>query len=199
MLMKFLKDNSYDIVKMLINQIGISIFSLVLYTAAGLIWEIDLYLSIFAIIFYAALIYTAAWDMGAQDRIRIDSGKLRANPFRGAAVAGIANIPNALLIILAIIFIGSHLSSGAEGAYTAFAIVNLIFRLACAMYIGVLTAIFPVEMVDQTITLAGKEAYLYQSIGYLVCLIIPIAMSAIGYYLGTKNRRIFNRTVSPTR
>lgn len=197
--MKFLKDNSYDIAKMLINQIGISIFSLVLYTAAGLIWDIDVYLSVFAILFYAALIYTAAWDMGAQDRVRIDSGKLRANPLRGAAIAGIANIPNAVLIILAIIFMSSHLSGGAEGAYTAFAVVNLIFRLACAMYIGVLTAMFPVEMVDDVITLAGKEAYLYQSVGYLVCLLIPIAMSTLGYYLGTKNYRIFNHTQSPSR
>ncbi len=197
--MKFLKDNSYDIVKMLINQIGISIFSLVLYTAAGLIWDIDVYLSVFAILFYAALIYTAAWDMGAQDRVRVDSGKLRANPLRGAAVAGIANIPNAVLIIMAIIFMSSHLSSGAEGAYTAFAVVNLIFRLTCAMYIGILTAMFPVEMVDNVITTTGKEAYLYQSVGYLVCLLIPIVMSTVGYYLGTKNYRIFNRTQSPSR
>ena len=197
--MKFIKENSYDIVKLFVNQIGISIFSLVLYTAAGLVIDVDLYLSIFAILFYAALIYTASWDMGAQDRIKVDSGKMKQNNFKGAIVAGVANIPNAIFIVMAIIFIGSYLAGGSEGLYTAFGIINLIFRLICAMYIGVLSAIFPAEIVDGVITEAGKAAYLGQSIGYLVCLIIPIAAGAIGYYLGMKNIKPFNCTPKSTK
>ncbi len=191
LIMKFLKDNSYDIVKLIVNQVGISIFSLVLYTAAGLILDIDLYLSIFAVLFYAALVFMAAWDMGAQDRLKVDTGKLKQNNFKGALVAGVANIPNAIFIVAAIIFIAVHLASGSEGAYTAFGIINLIFRLFCAMYIGILTAIFPVEAVDGVITEVGKTAYLNQSIGYIVCLLIPVIASAIGYYLGMKNVKIF--------
>ena len=37
--MKRIKDNSYDIVVLIINQIGISIFALVLYTSMGFIGE----------------------------------------------------------------------------------------------------------------------------------------------------------------
>ena len=35
--MKFLKENSYDIIKLYITQIGIAIFSFMIYTAAGMI------------------------------------------------------------------------------------------------------------------------------------------------------------------
>ena len=60
--MKFFKDNSYDIIKLYINQIGIAIFSLVLYTAigfledAGLNLKLRVVLSVFATLFYFALI-----------------------------------------------------------------------------------------------------------------------------------------------
>ena len=185
--MRFFKENSYDIVKLFVNQIGISIFSLVLYTAASRIIDVELYISIFAILFYAALIYTAAWDLGSQDRLKVDAGKMKQNDFKGAIVAAVANIPNVIFIVFAIIFIGSYLAGGSEGMYTAFGIINLVFRLICAMYIGVLSAIFPAEIVDGAITEAGKAAYLSQSIGYLVCLIIPILAGAIGYYLGMRN------------
>ena len=195
--MRFLKENSYDIVKLFVNQIGISIFSLVLYTAASRIIDVELYISIFAILFYAALIYTASWDMGSQDRIKVDSGKMKQNDFKGAIVAAVANIPNVIFIVLAIIFIGSHLASGSEGMYTAFGVINLVFRLICAMYIGVLSAIFPAEVIDGVITEAGKTAYLNQSIGYLVCLIVPILAGAIGYYLGMRNIKPFSVSHKP--
>ena len=185
--MKFLKDNSYDIVKQLINQIGISIFAMIMYTAVSLIADIKLYLSIFAILFYAGLIFTAAKDMGAQDKLKVDSGKIDRNGFKGALIALFANVPNILLILLSILFMGIHLSSGAEWAYNVNLVVNLFLRLFSAMYIGVLTAIFPAEVADGIITLAGKEAYLYQSIGYLVCILIPIIASSVGYYLGLNN------------
>ena len=60
--MKFLKENSYDIVKLFINQIGIAIFSTVLYTAVGDIEDVALRsgiriaISAFAMLFYFALL-----------------------------------------------------------------------------------------------------------------------------------------------
>ena len=45
--MKFFKENSYDIVKLFINQIGITIFSFMLYTAVAMIEDESLFLKIF--------------------------------------------------------------------------------------------------------------------------------------------------------
>ena len=67
--MRFFKENSYDIVRLYINQIGISIFSMVLYTAVGTIELssklLDVGLSVFLLGFYFTLIYTASWEYGA--------------------------------------------------------------------------------------------------------------------------------------
>ena len=59
--MKFFKENSYDIVKLFIYQMGITIFSLVLYTAASAVEDaalklkLRIILSVFATLFYFAL------------------------------------------------------------------------------------------------------------------------------------------------
>ena len=65
--MRFLKENSYDIVRLYINQIGITIFSLVLYFSitslsnnpdgGALYLKVKIGISIFAILFFYALLY----------------------------------------------------------------------------------------------------------------------------------------------
>ena len=35
--MKFFKENSYDVVRLFINQVGITIFSMIIYTAVGMV------------------------------------------------------------------------------------------------------------------------------------------------------------------
>ena len=99
--MRFLKENSYDIVRLYINQIGMTIFSLVLYfsvtslgdnpDSAALYVKLKIGISIFAILFFFALLYTAAWDWGANDKIRIDSGKIKKNSAVSLGVAHTAH------------------------------------------------------------------------------------------------------------
>jgi len=107
--MKFFKENSYDIVRLLINQIGITIFSLVLYTALQFDLDpattltIKICLSVFATLFYLTLLYTAAWEFGAKDKLRIDSGKYKKQPAKGALMSFCANLPNFILAIGALV------------------------------------------------------------------------------------------------
>ena len=68
--MKFLKENSYDIIRLIINQVGITIFAFVIYTAVGsvkiesrlAVILLRVGISVFSALFYYALIYTVAWD-----------------------------------------------------------------------------------------------------------------------------------------
>ena len=146
--MKFFKDNSYDIVRLLINQIGITIFSLVLFTALAAIENTETYsavliaASIFATGFYLVLIYTVGWECGAKDKIRVDGGRLSPMPAKGALMALIANLPNFIFTVLGIITMLIYIMGGGEGFYSAFAVFNLIFRFIEAMYLGVIQAVF---------------------------------------------------------
>jgi FtsH-binding integral membrane protein len=101
--MKFVKENSYDIVKLIINQIGITIFSLVLlFTANGanLPPVFKPLFSVFSTLFYFALLYTVAWEFGAKDKIKIDSGRYSATKAKGLFLGLWANCVNIFLAIL---------------------------------------------------------------------------------------------------
>jgi len=187
--LKFLKENSYDVVRLYINQIGITIFSLVLYfsvsslnTSAStntLYKQLLVGISVFAMLFFFALLYTAAWDWGANDKIRIDSGKVGKRAYKGAVIAIFANVLN--IILAAGCVISELIIRDGEG------FVSQLFRpillLTNAMYLGVIQVIC-----------SSAEQYniiLFESVGYLIAPIWAIAATHIGYTFGMKNIKIF--------
>ena len=191
--MKFLKENSYDIVRLFINQVGITIFALVLYTAVGFVEDtqlsrsIKVVLSLFATLFYFVLIYTVSWEYGAKDKVRIDTGKLKDDRFKGVKLGVFANLLNFILAAASVITLGAHMVSGSEGMFTAFGIVNMFMRFIMAMYIGMIQGIFAAWNSTETQNLY----FLGQSVGYLLFPLIAAGVVVFGYAMGKMNRRIF--------
>lgn len=176
-MLKFLKENSYNIVRLYINQIGITIFSLVLYFSAlaasdDLSKKLLLIISVFASLFLYALLYTAAWDWGANDKIRVDSGKTKAFMLKGAAISLCSNTLNFVLALGCII--SELIASGGNG--TVYQIFNPIYLLTNAMYIG------SVDMISQT--------NLIRYICFFAAPILAIVATQIGYFFGMKNIKI---------
>lgn len=187
--MRFLKENSYDIIRLYINQIGITIFSLVLYTSVssldkGLSLKLKIAISVFAILFFFALLYTVAWDWGANDKIRIDAGRMKKKCGKGAFLALLANLMNFILAGVCVISMLLYIN-GVSGALDISQIFNLILRLTNAMYLGVIQGIF-VSLKSNT------ELYnLLQSVAFLVAPLFAIAATHVGYIFGLKNIKIF--------
>ena len=188
--MKFFKENSYDILRLYINQIGITIFSLLLYFSVASIEDktlglrLKIAISVFAILFYFALLYTAAWDWGAKDKIRIDAGRLECKKYKGALMSLIANIPNFILAAGCVITMGIYLSSNADVSFTIYYVLNLLLRFSSSMYLGLLQSIF---IFEENLNLYN----FYQSIGYLIVPIFAICATHLGYTLGLKEFKIF--------
>ncbi len=192
--MKFLKENSYDIVKLYINQIGIAIFSLLLYFSVGMLKDADVNLrlkiaiSIFAMLFYFVLLYTAAWDMGAKDKIRIDAGKIKENKFKGLLMALAANALNFILAGGCMLTMGIYISNSSAAVGTISMLLTMILRMTCSMYLGLMQGIF--ISFNQ-----NAEFYNFiQSCGFLAAPILAIASTHIGYRFGLKNKKIFSST-----
>ncbi len=190
--MKFLKDNSYDIVRLYINQAGITIFSLVLYTSVSIIGDSNLSsqlkiaLSVFATLFYFALLYTAAWEFGAKDKIKIDSGRLTPVPAKGTLMSLAANLPNFILALVCVLIALICMFSGAEvQSNTAFFVFNLILRFTNAMFLGIIQVAFS-QISDVALS------YMLQSIGYFVMPLFAVGVTQIGYTFGEKNIRILS-------
>ena len=191
--MKFLKENSYDVVRLFINQVGITIFALVLYTAVGFVEDtqlsrnIKVALSLFATLFYFVLIYTVSWEYGAKDKVRIDTGKLKDDKLKGLKYGLFANLINVILGLVSVITLGNYMISGSDGMFTVFGIVNMFMRFIMAMYIGMLQGVFAVWNSTETQNLY----FLGQSIGYIVFPFVAAGVVVFGYAMGKRNKRIF--------
>ncbi len=195
--MKTIKDNSYDIVRLMIYQLGISIFALVLYTSLGdlssnntelrtLLWLI---FSVLSTLFYWVLLYLAMWELGAKDRVKIDSGKLKDVKGKGFILSLTANLPNFLFAIVALISLALHLAAGSENsaAGEVYAIFTVIMRFIATMYIGVAGAVCPDVIEGQPLT------YLPQTAVYLLAYIITVVICQVAYSLGKKNFRFISK------
>ena len=195
--MKFFKENSYDIVKLFINQIGITIFSFMLYTAVATIEDDDLFLrinvfvSVFAILFYFSLLYTAAWDIGAKDKIRIDSGKAVSTPTKGLKIALWANTPNFLLAGFAVAFMGIYMLGGSEWFYSVFFILNMLIRFISAMFLGLIQGIFSFLATDDPSNASFCHYYFWQTVGFLVGPVLAVFVTDFGYKMGSAEKKIF--------
>ncbi|MBQ9131822.1 MAG: hypothetical protein IJX62_05055, partial [Clostridia bacterium] len=95
----FLRDHSYDMVKMLLHQFGIAVFGFCLALASSKAQSPVLRngTSVFAILFYLFLLYTMTWEIGYKDKISVETGKKPRNALRGACISLFANIPNFLM------------------------------------------------------------------------------------------------------
>ena len=189
--MKIIKNHFYDIVRLYINQIGITIFSLILYFSVNITDNQDLSLklqiaiSVFAMLFFFALLYTMGWDWGANDIIRIESGKQQKTPLKGVILSFAANLINFVLAAVCIISM-ILVINGNEGAVAVNQVFNLLLRFTNSMYLGVIKGL--ISSVSDT-----NYLYLYQSIAYFFAPLLAIGATQLGYFLGTKNFKLFGK------
>ena len=200
--MDFFKKNSYDMVRMVITQLGISVFALIMSFAfmatnveKGSFWYIvgSVAISIFSTGFYYVLLYMSAWDWGAKDKIRIDAGKLSRNNCKVLLMGLIANAGNILIALFAIICFTIAIICLAINALDpvkffngAGAIAFLILYLTSHMFYGTTSSIFEFLKNDSTPTW-----FLMQAIAMLLFFILTILVGHLGYSLGVRDKRIF--------
>ena len=206
--MRFIKENFHDIVKLFINQLGVTIFSFFLYTAVGMIKDdslksgVNIAVSIISILFFCFLLYTVAWDWGAKDKIRIDGGRLQEFKYKGALLSLCANVINFIIAAIAfltiLIFMLSEptnwlfdaslqitidkvSSNWILGVHSVF---NVLMRFISSLYNGLLRGIFS----------GMNNAFLvslYESIGFFFLPLISIFATHFGYVMGLKEKKIF--------
>lgn len=195
--MKIFKENSYDIVRLYVNQLGIMIFSIFLSTAVAdlknesLSTALSVIVSIFSIGFYLVLIYYAMWEIGAKDKIRIDGGKAEPCKCKGLVMGAFANVPNLILGMLTILFLVIFLLTNNDAVYSVFLIINMLMRIHASMFLGVIMLFVPLD-----VTATGADInyipYLVQSILFTVLPLISVAVTHLAYSLGSKEKKIFS-------
>jgi hypothetical protein len=174
----FLKKNSYMITKMMVNQLGMTIFGLVLTIATSQNEILMLLTSLFSIGFYMVLLYTMCWEAGVSDKIRVDAGRMQAQPYKFYLISLIANTLNLILGILAVfgyILIDKSAETwvNPEWAVNLYSICNMVARFIQAMYLGVVQYFTPNNPIS------------------LILIVFPaIAVCGFGYMLGLRGYSI---------
>ena len=192
---RFLKENSYQVVRVFLYQIALSFFGGMLALAGGASGS-DLVLagvSLLSVVFYLYLIFSLFYDNGQKDGIRVDAGRLKDNKIKGFAIAGAASVINFLLGVLTVIFkslikdvaLGQNLSSLTEEqasalapkwAASAYEITHTIAKAIQCMYVGIMKVFF--------------------SGNVIILLIIPIPAiitAGVAYRLGVRYCKGFSK------
>ena len=167
------RDHSYNMVKMFLNQFATAIFGFSLALAAGKAQNPTLrnVTSIGAILFYLFLLYTMTWEIGFRERVGVLHGRIKNQPYKGALICLIANLPNFLFAIL--ITLGAFVSQGVCATLAAFG------RTAALLLEGMYTGILA-----QTVNGVALHQHWFV---YFLIPIPAILVCGIAYLLGLKD------------
>ncbi len=181
--MKFFKDNLHLISRLFVNQLGMTMFSIVLMMASSKNNVISLCFSIFSTLFYLYLIYTVMWEAGAKDAIRIEQGRMeqnRAFPWKASFWASVPNFFIALLMIIGFLF--GYLFSSADGARTLYVVMRLVVGLFEGMYVGIFSSI--VSLLPNTDLIYAASGVVFYTLSSLPMMVV----SAVAYSFGLCNK-----------
>lgn len=180
-MVSFIKENSYNIFKMFVNQVGMTIFAIVLTFATNKNDTLFLIVSAFSICFYMVLLYFMTWDIGYEEKLRIESNRLRYNRFKGLYMSLLANVPNLLLAILitvgyygATTFNEAGFPAGPEWSVNLYGIGKLLAGLIEAMYTGIINVLFGAS-----------------PLAYFIIVIPAMITCTVAYIMGVKGKRVF--------
>lgn len=197
-MLKFIKGNSKIILRLLLSQIGMTIFGLMIsMTMAAIetakndgkpvgpgnhVWL--LWASVFAVLFYLFICYAALFDEGQRDKIRIEAGRMPYKPAKGFFIALCAAAPNFIFALLVVItgFLGSESGpfafAWAGGASGILKLVALLFQ---GMYWGIMLQLSRADVV------AAIQPYWY------ILITLPLlATGLLGYFAGLKDASLKN-------
>lgn len=186
-MLAFLKERSYDIVKMFIYQIALSLFGMSLALATGsksastdlVSYQpsaLQLITGIFSILFYLFLVCYFMWELGSKDSSRIARGENGFTRWTGLYMSLAASTVNLLVAIF--ITLGNFLSHipffSTLGGGAAF-----VGLLSQGMYMSILS-----------IRVGGNPLNSMWFVWFLT--MIPMIVSAsLAYYAGTRDFHLF--------
>ena len=188
--MKFYRENSRLVSRLFVNQIGMTIFGVVLTLAVMKATEnntsLTVAVSIFSILFYLCLIYNVMWEEGARNIIRIKAGRLENDRFHAIKAAFLASVPNLVLAALLLISFVLAFPFDLAFAKSVYAALHIILGLFEAMYVGLFSVILELvpEIASQSFLACGL---------YIVSSLPMMLVAVLSYHLGMKNIYIFGK------
>lgn len=176
--MQKIKARAGAIGRLIVTHIGMAVFGTVLFLwtnqmGAGM----TLAVSIFASLFYAAMVYVPMWELGAKDKSAIDAGRLTRYRGDGFWIAAVAQLP---VLLLTLTYFICALVPQTQLADSIRAVCYAILILLDGCFTGVMITLAP----------QGRNFAVVAAV-FFVGVLYVIAVSGVSYLLGTKEFRLF--------
>lgn len=177
--MKLIKETSSMIYRLIITHIAMSIFGLVLFFSTNMMEPKLLMLaaSIFSACFFAVIVYSTMWDLGAKDKAAFDGGRLE-NPAKRGFVAALT--AEAFWIVLAIAYVVV-----AQFNVNVASMIYVVEFLSSCCFTGI-------EVYLKNFVLAEGSLVTPYVVGavYILGSLIISGVGTFGYVLGCKDMTI---------
>ena len=183
--MNWLKTNSYNITKMILNQFGSMLLGIILVNIlTAKMPALRIVASLYATLFFLYLLYVMTWEQGAKDRIRADAGYMPLDQLCGLKLSLWANLPYFLIVLMLLIgyLFGAQLAAH-TWAQGMFGITHAVAICWESMYTGFINA-----ALDPATTSSMSVWYV---VAYAIAPLLPLFSSAFGYWMGSENKRLF--------
>lgn len=193
----FIKDNSYNMVKMFIYQFGMTVFGLTLSLATASNDTLLLIAGCFSVLFYMYLLYTMTWELGAKDRVRIDSGRVTAMPLKGLYISIGANTINIILGLLIVIGYFSvrewiPVVDPASGA--------TVMTGEPLWAINLYGTAKTIDMLLHGMYTAFIRLYMSENpFAYLIIILPALIICTVGYLLGSRNFKLIKTNINASK
>lgn len=176
-MIKYFKENLSSISKLFINHVGMTVFGLVVLITSSLLSskignDVVFYImGGLTVLMYFSLLYTAMWERGAKDKIKIDGGRMECGLFHGLYMYLIAN---ALSIFFALLtfFFAFFATDPNSGIYSVYDVFKLITHFWGAIYL-------PITRIE----IASPVLH---SLLYFAIILPGAIVSCVSYILGVK-------------
>ena len=176
-MVKYFKENLSTISKLFINHIGMTIFGLIVLITSSLLSdklgnEVVFYImGGLTVLMYFSLLYTAMWERGAKDKLKIDGGRMKLGLFHGLYMYLLANAISIFLAVMTLIFafFANDPNSGIYGAYDVF---KLMTHFWGAIYLP--------------ITRIAISSPVIHTLLYFAIIVPGAIISCVSYILGVK-------------
>lgn len=195
--MGFIKKNSYEIVRLMLNQFALSVFGVVLIMAArmrnkgGFDW-LSLVVSIFSTLFYLYILYATLLEIGGKHKVKVDAGSMVCDRRFGLKLMLLAQIPN--FVILFFMFLGWLFGYAvAHGNFFIgmYGVAQIILYFQQSMYDGIIGAIVPTVAGTAMSDAETIRIFFFVWLAYLLSVIPAVLVSWGSYILGLEDKKLF--------
>lgn len=178
----FIGENFKVIKKLLIYQFGAAFFGILVNSSAGRLPWLNWLTGVLAVLFYIYLLYSAVWEEGARDRIRVDGGRMTKDGFKGLKIALAANIPNIIIGVVMVAGTVINVLASARWAGNMAAVANAVGVLWEGMYVGIITAVFPQYDYAANTAIALSSAQIILRSVTFILIVLPALISCFAAY-----------------